>query len=133
HFEFLGLPTGEYGLEVSIPGFRTFKDNLPVVARNIDRTIQLEVGSLEETITVTGSMAGSPDPEPPADQAERRQQARSKAEARQQAALEKCGSATAGPMGGMILAPLRLTSVNPRYPENLRTAGIGGVVTMAAV
>jgi TonB family protein len=133
HFEFLGLPPGEYGLEVSIPGFRTFKDTIPVVARNVDRTIQMEVGSLEETITVTGSVAGPPDPEPPADQAERRQQARSKAEARQRAALEKCGSAPAGPMGGMILAPLRLTNVNPRYPENLRTAGIGGVVTMDAV
>ena len=36
-------------------------------------------------------------------------------------------------MGGMILAPLRLTNVNPRYPDNLRTSGIGGVVTMDAV
>jgi TonB family protein len=133
HFEFLGLPSGEYGLEVSIPGFNTLREKITVVARNIDRTIQLEVGSLEETITVTGSVAGSPDPEPPADQAERRQQARSKAEARQRAALEKCGNAPAGPMGGQILAPIRLTNVNPRYPDNLRTAGIGGVVTMAAV
>jgi len=133
HFEFLGLPPGEYALEVSIPGFRTFKDTIPVVARNIDRTIRLEVGSLEETITVTGSVAGPPDPEPPADQAERRQQARSKAEARQQAVLDKCGSAPAGPMGGQILAPLALTRVNPKYPDNLRTSGIGGVVTMDAV
>jgi len=133
HFEFLGLPPGEYGLEVSIPGFSTFRDQITVVARNIDRTIQLEVGSLEETITVTGSVAGSSDPEPPADQAERRQQLRTKAEARQRATLEKCGSTPAGPMGGQILVPIRLTSANPRYPDNLRTAGIGGVVTMDAV
>ena len=104
-----------------------------MLARDIDRTIQLEVGSLEETIAVTSSVTGSPAPEPTADQAEQRQQARSRAEARQRAAVEGCGSAPAGAMGGQILAPLRLTNVNPRYPENLRTAGIGGVVTMEAV
>ena len=36
-------------------------------------------------------------------------------------------------MGGQILAPMRLTNANPKYPENLRAAGIGGVVTMAAL
>ena len=36
-------------------------------------------------------------------------------------------------MGGQILAPIRLTNANPRYPENLRAAGIGGVVTMEAL
>ena len=51
HFEFVGLPPGDYALEVSIPGFSTFKDKI-TVGRNIDRTIELQVGSLEETITV---------------------------------------------------------------------------------
>jgi TonB family protein len=134
HFEFVGLPPGEYGLEVSIPGFSTFKDKVTVIGRNIDRTIQLEVGSLEETITVTGSVSGpSTDPGPTADRAERDKVARMRAEQRQRSALERCAGAPAGPMGGQILAPLRLTNVNPRYPAHLQTAGIGGVVTMNAV
>ena len=36
-------------------------------------------------------------------------------------------------MGGQILAPSRLTNANPRYPDNLRAAGIGGVVKMEAL
>ena len=28
HFEFVGLPPGDYALEVSIPGFSTFKDKI---------------------------------------------------------------------------------------------------------
>jgi TonB family protein len=134
HFEFLGLPPGDYDLEVTIPGFNTFKDKIIVVARNIDRTIQLEVGSLEETITVSASASGPvPNPEPAADRAERDNQARKRAEARQRAAVDSCANVPAGSMGGQILAPLRLTNVNPRYPENLRTAGVGGVVTMDAL
>jgi TonB family protein len=133
HFEFLGLPPGEYGLEVTIPGFSTFRDKIVVVGRNIDRTIQLEVGSLEETITVTASVAGSPAAELTADFLGALEEVRNRVEAKRRAALERCGSAPAGPMGGQILAPIRLTNVNPRYPDNLRTAGIGGVVTMAAV
>ena len=53
HFEFVGLPPGDYALEVSIPGFATFKDTITIIGRNIDRTIEIQVGSLEETITVT--------------------------------------------------------------------------------
>jgi TonB family protein len=134
HFEFVGLPPGEYGLEVSIPGFSTFKDTITVVARNIDRTIQLEVGSLEETITVVASASGpSPNPGPTAEQAEQDKLGRERTEKRQRAVLERCGSEPAGPMGGQILAPIPLTRVNPKYPDNLRTSGIGGVVTMNAV
>jgi TonB family protein len=131
HFDFVGLPPGDYALEASLPGFRTFKDRLAIVARNIDRTIQLSVGSLEETLTIVGSRATA-DAEPTPDQLEARQAARRKAEERQRAALEKC-SGTGGTMGGQILAPLRLTNVNPRYPDALRSAGIGGVVTLDAL
>jgi TonB family protein len=133
HFEFVGLPPGNYGLEATIPGFSTFRDTISVVGRNIDHTIQLEVGSLEETITVTASVAGSPAAELAAVMLDELEQLQNRVEAKRRAALEHCGSAPAGPMGGQILAPMRLTNVNPRYPENLRTTGIGGVVKMDAV
>ena len=132
-FEFVGLPPGDYALEVSIPGFSTFKDKLTIV-RNVDRTIALQVGSLEETITVRASRSDEP-VDPAAAIAEEIKQAerRLTAKARQQATLDKCGDVPAGPMGGQILAPVRLSNANPRYPENLRAAGIGGVVKMEAV
>jgi TonB family protein len=131
-FEFVGLPPGDYALDVSIPGFRTFKDTITVAGRNIERTLELEVGSLEETITVTASR-GSADPAPTADQVMRQELRRAEASLKQRATLEKCGSAPAGPMGGQIRQPLRLTNANPKYPDNLRAAGIGGVVKMEAL
>jgi TonB family protein len=135
HFEFVGLPRGDYALEVSIPGFSTFKDRIAIAGQNIDRTIELEVGSLEETITVTSSRSNQQAVE--LDQAARRLEqvaARTRALARQRATLEKCaGAPPAGPMGGQILQPMRLTNANPRYPDNLRAAGIGGVVKMEAL
>jgi TonB family protein len=134
HFEFLGLPPGDYDLEVRIPGFNIFRDKVAVVARNVDRRIQLEVGSLEETVTVVGSAsAPAGNPALSAERVEQENQGRKKAEARQRAAVESCGNAPAGAMGGQILAPLMVRRPNPMYPENLRAAGIGGVVTMDAL
>jgi TonB family protein len=92
----------------------------------------MHVGSLEETITIRSNASG-PDPEPTAEQLVERQKVRARAEERQKAALDRCAGAVPGAMGGQILAPLRLTNVNPRYPESLRTAGTGGVVTLDAL
>ena len=135
HFEFVGLPRGDYALEVSIPGFSTFKDKVAIAGRNVDRTIELQVGSLEETITVTASRSNpaSPEPAATADQVVRQELRKLEASVKQRAVLEKCAGAPAGPMGGQILAPRKLNNANPTYPDNLRAAGIGGVVKMEAL
>jgi TonB family protein len=137
HFEFVGLPPGEYALEASLPGFANVKDTITIIGRDIDRTVAMSVGSLEETITVTSSVSDAPSAQ--ARDADRRRQelnkleARMRAAERQRAALEKCAAAVPGAMGGQILAPLRLTNVNPQYPEGLRTTGTGGIVTLDAL
>jgi TonB family protein len=131
-FEFVGLPPGEYALEVTLPGFRVFKDTITVAA-NVDRTIELRVGSLEETVTVTSSLSDTPNTDPTPDQLEDRQELRRRAVERQRAALERCGGGPQGPMGGQILVPMKLASARPLYPQSLREAGIGGVVTLDAV
>jgi TonB family protein len=135
HFEFVGLPPGDYALEASLTGFSTFKDTITIIARDLEHTIDLHVGSLEETVTVTSSVSAAPSPQPTAEQSDRRQALRKRAEERQQAALDKCTTqpAGAGGIGGQILAPIRLSGVPPQYPENLRMVGMGGVVVLDAV
>jgi beta-lactamase regulating signal transducer with metallopeptidase domain len=54
-FEFVGLTSGEYELETSMPGFRDAKSSLTIGGKDLRGDIHLEVGSLEETITVAGS------------------------------------------------------------------------------
>ena len=51
-FEFVGLTSGEYNLETTMAGFRKGQGRITVSGRNLRQDIQLQVGSLEETITV---------------------------------------------------------------------------------
>jgi TonB family protein len=127
HFEFVGVPAGEYVLEASALGFAPFRDPLMVAGRNIDRSIELQVGSLEESITVS-DQGGSK--RPSTDQ-EKAQQIRQRAQDRVQRALERCSGG--GPVGGNILAPMKLVDVKPEYPESLKSAKVGGVVVMEAM
>lgn len=136
HFQFVGLPSGEYALEVKVPGFATLKDTVTIAGRNVDRTLMLQLGLLEETITVSYSVGEKPVAVSPEVQEERRQrgqEARQRAQERLQRALDKCSGTSAGPIGGNILQPTKVTDVRPAYPEQLRSAKIGGIVTMEAV
>ena len=55
-YNFAAVPPGTYTVKASITGFRTFENrNVRVGAQQfITMDIQLEVGQLQETITVTG-------------------------------------------------------------------------------
>jgi TonB family protein len=130
-FEFVGVPAGEYVLEAGQPGFATFREKLTVAGRNIDRNIELQVGSLEETITVSDRGGQKPSTEQAEKAQEMRQRAQERAQERTQRGLEKCSSGN--PIGGNILAPMKLVDVKPVYPENLKSAKVGGVVVLEAV
>jgi TonB family protein len=126
-FEFVGLPPGQYRLEVSRPGFATLVENVAIAAP-LSRELRLRVGSLEETITVKDSA-----PPPSARDAATVTQV---TEARRRLLAEnvraKCAAGAPGLIGGEILPPAKLLDVRPVYPAHLRAAKVGGVVTMAA-
>src|SRR6185503_8205431 len=87
-FEFVGLPSGEYTLQVSQPGFATLTESI-AIARDLARTIELQVGSLQETIRIVGGPSAS-DSRPDPNRAEKLQALRQKAQERQQRATERC-------------------------------------------
>ena len=127
HFEFVGLPSGEYTLQVAQLGFTTLTESM-AIARDLQRTIELQVGSLQETIRITGGPSeGTPDP----NRAEKLQALRQRAEERQLRATERCAAATSGGLGGNILQPWKLKDVKPVYPE--AASQLGGIVTMEAL
>jgi TonB family protein len=127
-FEFVGLPPGEYTWASSLAGFATMTGSIDVAGRNIQKDLTLQVGSLEETITVRSG--GNPN-------APNRNAAGNVAEIRRKANETLCtGGATPvppGTIGGNIRAPRKLLDVRPRYPEHLSAAGVGGVVVLNAV
>lgn len=123
-FEFVGLPSGDYGLEATREGFKAAKEIISIAGNVGNRRIALQVGTLRETISITGR--GGPGT------SSRRNgyDAATIAERRQQV-LSGCkpGDATTG---GDITAPMKLLDVRPIYPEGLSAANIGGTVTMDA-
>jgi TonB family protein len=122
HFEFVGLPPGEYQLETRMMGFAPLRGALTLNGQNARRDLVLQVGSLEETITVMGGP-------PTAD--------RASGSARGSTAVARrpdptCSNVPAGGMGGNIRAPWKIKDVKPTYPQQLSDANIGGTVVLQA-
>lgn len=135
-FEFQALAPGDYGLTVMKPGFKTVKEAVSITGSDAGRTLRLQVGTVNESITVArpgtpavggrGAGSGTVDSERHARSQRAREEAR-------KAVSERCEGAAAGQAGGAILPPMKLVDVRPDYPEALNAAGVAGVVTLNAV
>jgi TonB family protein len=129
HFEFVGLPDGEYALVAEEPGFAPFKDPVTIAGHNIDRTIQFQLGSLMETIRVTSGPSAPSRSDP-----DKRGEYRAYAQKQRQEILERCAaSGGSGGIGGNIKQPMKVVDVRPRYPERLSDAKVGGTIVLEAV
>jgi TonB family protein len=130
-FEFVGLPPGQYTLVAALPGFANFKEDV-AMGGNIERELRLQVGSLEETITVTDRSVPAAQPDPVA--AQKLEEARRRFAEFAQRERARCAAGVAHVLvGGNILAPRKLLDVRPVYPGPLREANVGGTVTMRAL
>jgi len=105
-FEFAPVGAGKYVLEATVPGFRPFRQDV-VLEREKDwkKAITLQVGELQETITVTARRPTQLAP-PPAP------------------------SAGVVRVGGNIKQPTKVFHVAPVYPASMQAAGLEGVVKL---
>ena len=128
-FALVGLPPGDYVLEASVAGFRSYRATLTLNGQHVDRDIVMDVGSLQETITV----ADSDDPPRPLDpEIGERIGRQCVARAAQRAAACPAVEPGSVPVGGNIRPPWKLVDVRPEYPPRLREAKIGGTVDLEA-
>lgn len=111
-FEFTPVGSGKYTLRATLPGFRSLSDRFELHdARDWNRIVTMQVGELEETVSVTAKRPAAQAP----------------------------SAATAAParepvrIGGNIKPPRKLVNVPPIYPASMREAGLEGVVPMEAV
>lgn len=125
-FEFVGLPSGEYGLETMQVGFKPSKHTISVPGNTTNQRIAIQIGDLRETIRIegVGSARGTPGKRDGWDAAG--------VAAERQKILASCKPDTSS-AGGVIVPPLKLVNVAPVYPADLSAAGIGGIVTMDAL
>jgi TonB family protein len=125
-FEFVGLPSGEYGLEAERMGFKAVKDTIAIAGSNVsNRRIALQVGQVRETISVKG--AGSAHTAAVSGESDN-----AALDGRRQKVLSNCRPSETS-AGGVIEPPLKLRDVKPIYPAELNAANIGGTVAMEAL
>jgi hypothetical protein len=106
-FEFVGLPPSDYMLEAKLPGFATLRGSITVSGQDVFQEVRLNVGEVEETITVTDGppRAGRP----------------ARVEVRKPP-LPACNNALAGGIGGRIKPPVKIRDVRPVYPAGITDA-----------
>ena len=117
-FEFVGLTAGEYELETFSPGFRNPKTPLTIGNKNIQSDIRLEVGMLEETISVV-------------DNGEPRLEGAGPTARGNRWPPEKAACVTK-PTGGYIAQPTKLVDARPIYPRSGGVPKAGNVVVLDA-
>jgi TonB family protein len=121
-YSFTELAAGTYNLETATAGFRTLRASVTLGAgESATRDIILQVGSLEETITLTSD--GHNLDSAPAPQARRTPLPVPAYDP----SKHRCSAVTTG---GCIEPPTKLVDVKPVYPWNHRE--VEGVVVLAA-
>jgi TonB family protein len=130
-YDFVGLPPTSYTLQAAQLGFAIFREAIEI-AGNTERELRLQVGSLEETITVRQSSPAAAPPDGIIVQ--KVEEARRRFAEFAQRQKDRCATGPASStVGGNILAPRKLVDVRPVYPGDLMAANIGGIVTMEAL
>jgi TonB family protein len=114
-FEVIGLPSGNYVVELqaNAAGFRPLKETVTLNGSNVQRRLVLQIGSLEETITV--GIGAGPATAPVVKEVS-----------------PKLNGCVATAVGGDIRAPRKIRDVYPQYPEQLRGTDTEGTVVMNA-
>jgi TonB family protein len=131
-FEFAGLEPGDYALDAVVAGFERFQGTLTIGTGDVQQNLRLDVGTVQETVTVRESRSGRVVAEVvPTDPAAQQRAD----EYRRMRAAQVCTSAPARPtpfLGGNLRAPRRFKDVKPVYPEAMRAAGVSGDVLITA-
>jgi beta-lactamase regulating signal transducer with metallopeptidase domain len=112
HFEFVGLPAGNYTLLYEFPGFASLKrEGIVLAGQAFESNAVLQVGSIQETITVTDDV--------PTPQQQAAFAARSRAVPGPR--FDPCKN---NPRGGCIAPPTKLRDVRPIYPAGAQPGSV---------
>jgi beta-lactamase regulating signal transducer with metallopeptidase domain len=130
-FEVAGVVPGDYEVQASLPGFSIFRTAVTMTGRDVHQDLTLQVGTLEEIVTVTGGQIEPPDPQAEQARAERMRKELAEGADRLARARSACSpnGSSDDRIGGQILAPRKLVDRRPVYPSTQTT---GAVVILRA-
>jgi TonB family protein len=114
HFQFVGLPAGDYKLKTYSVGFADLIDGFTLASgQSAQRNVTLQVGSLHETITVVDTPGT--------------------ATARRVGGFaRKAPACTPSSGGGQLTAPTKVTDVRPQFPPSLHGSTSSSQVSLEA-
>lgn len=115
-YEFLGVVSGDYTFEARLPGFMTLRGTLTLTGQSVQKDVSLQIGTLQETITVSSSRSATTVAPPVRKHVERRP-------------VSNC---TPGEAGGNIKPPAKIRDVRPVYPVSMSSQGIEGTAQLEA-
>ncbi len=118
-FEFVGLPAGEYRVEVRASGFQSITDTLTVSGKDVQRNYGLKIGTLQETITLGFSAREADAPV-------------SDTVILGKGITPRKTECTPSPEGGCIVPPKKIRDAHPYYPSSLRGIWTEGIVKLKA-
>ncbi len=119
-YSFEGLAPGRYELQAQSPGFRNLVGEVVVDGRNLQRNITLQVGALQETISIV-HRAGDP-----VETGDRPRQPRRESFVGNTACVPSV-------VGGRIEPPTKIADARPRYPAQLAASSAGAVIVLNTV
>ena len=123
HFAFGGISSGEYLLEVRKFGFATSQEQITLAAgKDLNRDIELQIGGVDETVTVSSSDAPAALPPPPAPLPPPPGTAQPYMA---QAELDRCALAS---MFCRVTPPHKIAEPQPVYPTKQREGRVAGQV-----
>jgi hypothetical protein len=121
-FEFVGVPAGNYTLTASNVGFKSLDVPMQIAAgQTARRDLTLDVGTLQETITVVDAANGI-----------NRATTVSEGMAAWHAPVD-ASACTAQPNSGGIKPPVKVRDVKPLYPASMAGSDVVGKVSLKAV
>jgi TonB family protein len=127
-FIFRDLPPGQYGVALSLPGFRTVKSVETITSgQTVARTYKLTVGGINLVVRVPcGPGVAAQNAVPPGDGLRARARVAEERIARLMQALMPTLSAQSAPVrvGGNLQMPRKLVDVQPAGPSTMTTGGI---------
>lgn len=115
HFQFGDVPAGDYLLSARAMGFSSQRQRIRLAGGGMTFTMRMAVGTLRETVTVTGKSGEIDGPRGGAS-----------------AAMSPEPPSCANNAGGQITPPMKLRDVRPRFKQAWVNAGVEGSVLMQA-
>jgi TonB family protein len=112
-FELIGLPSGNYTYEAKLPGFRNLTGSVTIEGESVQRTMKMQVGLLQETISVASDDGAITS-------------ARQRGTVIAKRPVVPCSTASTNGVGGNIRPPHKVKDVAPGYP------GVDGNVELTA-